>query len=135
MTFQNIDEIDKYLGEYKLAYEKYKLCLDSSGNECNDERNKFKSSLNSLNVFISPSFNKEKLYGLNVNSVYENNNELRNKLSSQLQDIYIKKDFIRDETNINNGLPSIQTIDSSLYIGLVWTTVATACLYIIFVKL
>lgn len=137
-VFDQNKKVYTSLAGYNVAYTNYLSCLDNSGADCSTLGTQLDSSYNEL------SNNITQLYSLlsnrpfddtNVKEMYEKNNKLRYDLASQLQELYKNKVYNRDELNINNGLASFRNSDSSIYLGLVWTTVATGCLYYIFVKL
>jgi hypothetical protein len=136
--FDKNELVYKSLAGYSTAHTNYLSCLDKNGSNCNDLANKLDSSFNELNNNIDDLYallNNREVDKTNVKKVYDKNNKLRTDMASQLEDVYKNKGSTRDESNIDLGLPSIHSIDSSVYIGLVWTTMATACLYYIFVKL
>ena len=136
--FDQNQKVYTSLAGYNIAYTNYISCVDNDISDCSVLSSQLDSSYNDLNSNISKLYSllsNRKNDNTDVKDVYDVNNNLRNNLASQLQQLYEYKVSLSDESDINNGLPSIHNVDSSLYIGLVWTTVATICLYYIFVKL
>ena len=137
-VFDKNELVYESLAGYSTAYTEYLSCLDKSGADCNSLSTKLNNSYSELNNNIADLYNilsQRKPDDTNIKKVYDENNKLRNDLASQLEDLYKRSSSLTNEMNVNNGIPSVNNIDSSLYIGLVWTTLATACLYCIFVKL
>lgn len=121
------------LAGYNTAFTKYYLCLENNGTDCETLSTRLDNSFNELNNNITDLYtllSARKVDNTDVKEIYKKNNDLRKGLASQLEELYKYKGSVRTDTDIISG-----NLDSSMYIGLVWTTMATACLYYIFVKL
>jgi hypothetical protein len=142
--FEQNKKVYTSLAGYNTAYTNYKSCIDISSNDgCANLSTQLDNSYNELHTnidflysLLSSSPNGDNINDSNmIKDVHDSNNKLRIDLASQLQNIYKQKLSVEDERNINNGLNSMHNMDSTLYTGLVWTTLVTICLYYIFVKL
>lgn len=131
--FQKNQKVYTSLAGYNIAYTNYLSCQDNSNNDCSPLSTQLDNSYNELNNNIDKLYSQlinRPVNDTNIKGVHKDNNVLRNNLTSQLEELYKTDKYV-----YNNDLYSMTTLDSSICIGLVWTTVATACLYYIFVKL
>jgi len=135
--FNKNKDVFTSLTKYNDAYKNYKLCLDS-GETCDDSLmnnyyNHLTREIKSLIAMIEarpPSKNQD------IKKRIDENNNLRRDLESKLQDIYQYKnpgmsEFPVDFSGIHGRL---NETNLSLHSGILWTILATSCLYYILVK-